>query len=120
MPTGKSMSDWWLDNGYELLSLITGRRGRRSFDQENVGKANTDACAQWSNSNLRKRGYKVYGNAWQPSGSTLVASGYKRIKSEAPRTNNDIQSINQYHWKAADNLKKYYDYNKLDRGKTYV
>lgn len=120
MPITKNNTDWWVDNLYEALSFLTGRRGRRSFSQKNIGKTDETQCAAWSNGDLRNRGYsKVSGNAWNPNGRKLIATGYKRMKS-SPTVDSGIQQINQYNWNAADSLAKYYDYNKLDKNKIYT
>lgn len=112
--------DWTVDNVQEALSFFTGRRGRRSFQQKDVGKTKNTQCAAWSNGDMRKRGYsRVSGNAWNPSGRKLVATGYKRMKS-SPAITSGIQDINQYNWNAADSLSKYFDYNKLDKNKIYT
>lgn len=109
-------SDWLEDNLYEGASFITGRRGRRSFDQVTVDKAKTRQCAAWSNSDLRNKGYKISGSAWNLSDVKPVVSGYEKNK---PKTN-DYQTLQKYNWDAADNLKRKFTPKQLDPNKIYV
>ena len=117
--TKKHNLDWWKDNIYEFLSIIPkkgNRRGRRTFEQENIGKTDTDACAAWSNNILRNKGYKTIGDAWNLNNIKLYLSGYT---NKFPDTD-DFQKMNEYNWDAADNIKKNLDINKLNKKQIYV
>lgn len=108
--------DWYKDNLYEAASFFGNRRGRRSIKQKDVGDAGTNACAAWSNSYLRNKGYKVRGNAWGLSNVKTVLSGYTKPK---PKTD-DYQTLQRYNWDAADALKKKFNSFDLNPNKTYI
>lgn len=108
--------DWYKDNLYEAASLLGNRRGRRSIKQTNVGDAGTKACAAWSNSYLRNKGYRVSGDAWGLHNIKTVLSGYTKPR---PKTS-DYQTLQTYNWDAADILKKKFNSSQLNPNKTYI
>lgn len=77
--------------------------------------ADTPDCARWSNAELRKRGYNIWGDAWTRSNNRAkkIVSGYDGL--ERPEEYS-YSSYKDYVFGAADNVKKNFDWRDLEEG----
>ena len=74
-------------------------------------------CAGWSNTLLRKNGYRIFGDAWNLKGPRLVFNGYARVRK--PK-NTDRDSLVAYNQAAADNVLRNFNSGSLDKDRPYV
>lgn len=74
--------------------------------------ANTNECAQWSNGQLRKNGYNIWGDAWTRSNQKVnkVFSGYDGLAKPNEYT---YKGYKDYVLSAADNVKKNFNWRDL-------
>lgn len=72
-------------------------------------------CAKWSNRQLQKQGYSVWGDAWTRSDQDVdkVISGYDGMKKPEKYS---YRNYKKYVLGAADNVKKNLDVNELQEG----
>ena len=103
------------DGGELKSATIIERVGRKwdNFWWQKVRKpkdysdedANTPDCARWSNAELRKRGYNIWGDAWTRSNNRAkkIVSGYDGL--ERPEEYS-YSAYKDYVFGAADNIKK--------------
>lgn len=85
----------------------------RDYSKEQAG---TEHCAQWSNRELRKMGYDIWGDAWTRTnnpGLTKVISGYDGLTRPEKYKYSDVK---EYLLDAADNVKKGLDWRDLQEG----
>lgn len=74
--------------------------------------ANTNECAKWSNEQLRKNGYNIWGDAWTRSNQKVnkVFSGYDGLTKPNEYT---YRGYKDYVLGAADNVKKNFNWRDL-------
>lgn len=85
----------------------------RDYSNEQAG---TEHCAEWSNRELRKMGYDIWGDAWTRTnnpGLTKVISGYDGLDRPSEYKYSDVK---EYLLDAADNVKKGLDWRDLQEG----
>lgn len=85
----------------------------RDYSDEQAG---TEHCAEWSNRELRKMGYDIWGDAWTRTnnpGLTKVISGYDGLERPSEYKYSDVK---EYLLDAADNVKKGLDWRDLQEG----
>lgn len=75
--------------------------------------ADTPECAAWSNRELRKKGYNIWGDAWTRSNQRVkkVFSGYDGMEKPEEYSYGDYKD---YVLGAADNVKKNFDWRDLE------
>lgn len=126
MTYGMNFGIFEFRNGGELKpATITEKVGRKwdNFWWQKVRKpkdfsdevANTPDCARWSNAELRKRGYNIWGDAWTRSNNRAkkIFSGYDGL--ERPEEYS-YGAYKDYVLGAADNVKKNFDWRDLKEG----
>ena len=113
------------DGGELKPATITERVGRKwdNFWWQKVRKpkdysdevADTPDCARWSNAELRKRGYNIWGDAWTRSNNRAkkVVSGYDGLEKPEEYS---YSSYKDYVFGAADNVKRNFDWRDLEEG----
>lgn len=111
------------DGGELKPATITERVGRKwdNFWWQKVRKpkdysdevANTPDCARWSNAELRKRGYNIWGDAWTRSNQRVkkVFSGYDGMEKPEEYS---YGAYKDYVLGAADNVKKNFNWRDLE------
>ena len=119
------LSHKYPDGGELKPATITERIGRKwdNFWWQKVRKpkdysdeeADTPDCARWSNAELRKRGYNIWGDAWTRSNNRAkkIVSGYDGLEKPEEYS---YSSYKDYVFEAADNVKRNFDWRDLEEG----
>ena len=85
---------------------------------DNTGQL-TEQCAQWANDQHRSAGRELYGNAWNQTGSRILASGYS--KNHRDVNIDDVNDLHLYNLEAAERFAQSgFDFSKLDPSKSYI
>ena len=66
---------------------------------------------------LEKNGYNIHGDAWPLSGAVLIYKGYRGVKRSKVVNKNSLTTYNQG---AAENVRKYFRSDTLNKNKPYV
>ena len=82
-------------------------------------RCNTKQCAQFSNGELRDAGFKVYGNAWNLSGTKDVINGYKETDGSNDKPFNEAE-YNKMNAQAAKYIYDNLNTQDLDTNKVYT
>lgn len=92
--------------------------GKGGKNYKNGQHVKTNQCAEFSNGELRDRGYTLtYGDAWNLKNQDLVYSGYNK---DAKPENFDLNQVIKYNHDAADRLYKEFDSKTLDKDSVYT
>lgn len=123
--SNNGLSHKYPDGGELKPATITERVGRKwdNFWWQKVRKprdysdevADTPECAAWSNAELRKKGYNIWGDAWTRSNNKAkkIVSGYDGLEKPEEYS---YSSYKDYVFGAADNVKKNFDWRDLEEG----
>lgn len=111
-------------------NLYNIRKKRNGEDDFRLSEANTKQCASFQNSFFRIIGKNITGNAWKLNGVTNLFNGY--TDNEAPFVMDEYvnmnnrgrkqyrEQINQWNHKAAENFKQKFNFENLNKNKSYI
>lgn len=112
------------------LIFITLEKKRNGEDDFRLSEANTKQCATFQNNFFRIIGNNITGNAWKLNGVTNLFNGY--TDNEAPFVMSEYinmnergrkqyrEQINQWNHKAAENFKQKFNFENLNKNKSYI